>query len=921
MWSDAAFSVWGKLDRDSNLWMRLVIHLEDAHAVAGLLWEEFLPLSIKQFLCDALHLSDPEAKALVCWYAGIHDVGKAAPAFAYKAQGAGAPWVLDHMRDAGLAVPLTSTRIGHATIGQIALRDWLMSKYGIPRRIANTWSCVVGGHHGRNPTPSDITGADNSPSEVGVDAWVDVRTEILDTIAQRTGPELNLAEWTRTRLPVPAQVLLTAIVVMADWIASNQQLFPYLDHSESTERACVAYEKLGLPRPWAPVLPEDAVSLFRQRFPALGNARPRPIQQALFDSALTCGAGSLHIVEEAMGAGKTEAAFLAAEALCARFGQGGLFIGLPTMATANPMFERTLEWLITAVGTEDASVALAHGKAGLNESYADLTHQSRYGPVHDDDGDDRGHAVVNGWLRGRRKAGWSSMVIGTIDQGLFVGLKAKHVALRHLAMAGKVVVIDEVHAADTYMREYLKRVLTWLGAYRTPVILMSATLPPEQRDEYVEAYAVGRGDPRPPLTNRADIYPRITRFDGQLADVSIPRASTSPTRIEVHHLGDAPAELADLLQALLAGGGCAGVICNTVRRAQETYQVLRDHFGTDVVLMHSRFLAPHRAAKETELVAQLGRAGVRPERLIVVGTQVLEQSLDIDFDVMITDLAPVDLVLQRAGRLHRHAGRRRPARVTVPTLYLRGVEDWHVEPPVAVRGSRSVYGEALLLRAAAVLHGLEEIEIPAIIPSLVRRAYDPALEAPVGWDSRWTAAEEAALRKHAATRDRAQTYLLAEPGHPVNLTGWLDVNAGDPELDERKGRSQVRDSEDSLEVIALWRDQSGDLRIPPCARDHAGAVVPEGHPWGVTGTELSIARAMASCTLSLPVQFTHDGIIEKVISELEQTVNASGWQKSPWVSGQLVLVFDTEDRASLAGYDLRYSNDEGLLVAQAEESP
>ena len=918
-WSTATRSVWGKLDRETSSWLPLVTHLEHAAAVAGLLWDEFLPRSVKTTICTSMTLTDGQGRALVSWFAGVHDVGKASPAFAFKAEAAGSPAVLDRMRDAGLRVQRADTGIGHATVGQVAVRDWLVTKQGAHPRTATTWAGIVGGHHGRNPSFHDLDIAEASPGSTGVGTWASVRTEILETMAGRGGPDLDLAGWVQHPVPVPTQALLTAIVVIADWIASNQDYFPYQDELSTSIRAERAFDRLNLPAPWTPALPTDVAALFRDRFPTLSGSEPRPIQLALATAALTSKAPPLLIIEEAMGRGKTEAAYLAAEVLCARFGQGGVYFGLPTMATANPMFSRTLDWLTTALGRDDASVALAHGKAGLNDRYTGLMSSGRFGPVYDDADGTHGEAVVNAWLRGRRKAGLSDFVVGTIDQALFLGLKAKHVALRHLGMAGKVVVIDEVHAADTYMREYLKRVLTWLSAHGAPVILMSATLPPEQRDEYVAAYAAGRGEGDTPNTDRSDVYPRITRYDGSLSDVVVDQ-TTGGASVRLVHLDDNPTAAAALLDDLLVDGGCAGIICNTVQRAQETFHVLQERFGRDVVLLHSRFLAPHRAAKERILVEQLGRDGQRPDRLIVVGTQVLEQSLDIDFDVMISDLAPIDLVLQRIGRLHRHTTRTRPAPLVQPAIYLRGVAEWAEQPPQPIRGSRSVYGESALLRAAAVLNDRAEIRLPTEIPFLVREAYDPSLKPPSGWEQRWFAAETAAAEKVAHARDRSQTYLLAPPQTLSNLTGWLDVTDEDPERSEERGRSQVRDSEDSLEVIALWRDATGRLRVPTYARRHAGALVPEGLPWGTDGTELSVAKAMATCTLPLPIQLTNDKVVDEVIDALEKHVDASGWQKSPWVSGQLVLAFDAESKTTVAGFDLRYDPDEGLLITRSENA-
>lgn len=524
---------------------------------------------------------------------------------------------------------------------------------------------------------------------------------------------------------------------------------------------------------------------------------------------------------------------------------------------------------------------------------------------------------MNGWLRGRRRAGLADFVVGTIDQGLFTALKAKHVALRHLGLAGKVVIVDEVHAADVYMREYLKRALAWLGDYQAPVILMSATLPPAQRDEYIAAYASGRGDIEPLPTEQDDRYPRITVYDGMTRTAPLVDKPT-PHIFSLNRLPDDLRTLRRTLDGLLKEGGCAGVICNTVSRAQAAYRALREEFGDDTVLLHSRFIAPDRAQREQRLVVSLGRTGdQRPERLVVVGTQVLEQSLDVDFDIVVSDLAPMDLLFQRAGRLHRHARAKRPGPLSTPALYLRGVDDWAGNPPGPVRGSISVYGAAPLLRAAAVLSDRAVLTVPEDIPRLVREAYDVALQAPLGWESAWSVAERQAQTNSLASRQRAQAFLLPDPQTPENLTGLIDVEVSDPERSEEQGRSQVRDSEDSLEVIALWRDEEGSLRLPACSPRHPGALIPEGIEWG-TDSERALAREMATCTLSLPITLTNEGTIGRVIAELERSVDYSGWQQSPWLRGQLVLVFGPQGYARVAGFDLHYTPEMGLVVTKEE---
>lgn len=913
IWSSAARSVWGKTDPDDQLWLPVVQHLEDAAAMAGYLYDHFLPRSTKELLSTLLDASSDEVRTLVCWLAGLHDIGKLTREFTSQIR-AIMPSIVGAMADHGLSTdPPLGKPFGHPVLGQLILREWLQTRHAATRRTATTYACIAGGHHGRNPSKPTMDRATNTPQNLGAGAWDAVRDEVLAGMTTRTGADAYIAGWAQRPLPLQAQTLLTGIVIMADWMASNQDLFPYLDDHATDERVASATAKLALPEPWTPKVPgADATLLLHERFPALkGDARV--VQQALINAAFAVDEPGLFLLEAPMGVGKTEAALLAAEILVARFGQGGVFFGLPTMATANPMFERVLGWLRNAIGDHDASVSLTHGKAALNDTFAGLVRSSWRGSVYDEEGTKEARAIVNSWLHGRKRSGLASFVVGTIDQSLFGALKAKHLVLRHVALAGKVVIIDEVHAADSYMRHYLRRLLEWLGSYRVPVILMSATLPPEHRDAFLQSYALGRGDKVRPSTDRLDTYPRITVHPSATTLPAIP-PETAATRVTLHRLADAPEATCDLLAGLLDDGGCAGVLCNTVGRAQEMYRVLQHRFAGDVELVHSRYLAPDRLAREGSLMARLGPDGERPHRLIVVGTQVLEQSLDIDFDVMVTDLAPVDLVLQRLGRLHRHL-RPRLAKLSSPALHLRGVEDWDDTPITATPGARAIYGAAPLLRAAALLSTHEHVNLPADIPGLVRLAYDPDLSVPAGWEDAWAAAEQHAFTVDEEKKKRASSYLLATPFAKRDLDGWIDLEVSDPDASEAQGRSQVRDSEDGLEVIALFADAEGDIRLSPRLSRHAGALVPTQL---TAGLDDGLARAMAACTLPLPLMMCHPGAIDRVIAALETTLDYSGWQHSPWVKGQLAVVFDAGSDAVVDRFHLHYDPHEGLTVTREE---
>lgn len=928
MWSEAALSVWGKTNRDDHTWFPVVHHLTDSAAMAGELFDHYLPDGARMGLVSMTGLPIDQLRQLVCFLAGVHDVGKVTPQFCSQAKH-GFEELLAGMARHGLTAQAHPDKPQHATMGQVILTDWLVAQSGVNRRLAGSYASVIGGHHGRNPTSATLRSVQASPTALGTGRWAEVQAEVLDGIAAHTGADVHWVDWLARPLPAAAQSLLTGLVIMSDWMASNIDYFPYDAILTTPARLDRARKALDLPRPWAPEdwgPDADPTSLLQQRFPQLTGRPARSIQAELIAAAHACAEPPLLIVEAPMGVGKTEAALLAAEVLASRFGQGGVFLGLPTMATANPMFTRTLDWL-DATLTQDASVALTHGKAGLNDCYAALIGDAWRGQVYEEDGTDVGRAVVNLWLRGAKRAGLASFVIGTIDQALFSALKAKHVSLRHLGLASKVVILDEVHSADTYMRVYLTRLLTWLSAIRVPVILMSATLPPAQRAEFVAAYARGRGDKRPDAPDPSDTYPRITAYDGATRSLAVAREGV-PTEVGLERLPDDLATLTTTLSGLLDEGGCAGVVCNTVRRAQEAYDALAERFGADaVVLTHSRFLAPDRLAREADLVDRLGRDGDRrPDRLIVVGTQVLEQSLDIDFDVLISDLAPADLLLQRVGRLHRHERTGRPSAVARPRLLVRGVDDWSAMPPAPSRSGRAIYGASALLRCLAVLSGRTGLRLPEDIPVLVRTAYDPEATPPSGWQEDWAAAEARASLDEACSRSRAGSYLLADPTKMSSLDGWIDVDGGDPERAEAQGHAQVRDSEDTIEVIAVTRI-GDELFLPACA-SLPNAPIPLGQ-LGTSGDDAALARSLAACTLRLPRELCHEGIVGPLIDALESMIDTSGWQESPWLRGQLVLPFDAHGNAEFSTgvrgglhtvtHHLHYDSLRGLTVEHVKE--
>ncbi|MFK4119945.1 CRISPR-associated helicase Cas3' [Streptomyces longwoodensis] len=935
--------------------------MEDSAAVAGRLWDEWLPLTVRRLIAGVLPTGEMDGRRLVVWLAGVHDIGKATPAFACQVE-----QLAQVMRDQGLemrsrqAMGADRRLAPHALAGQVLLGEWLEERHGWTVREAGQFTVAVGGHHGVPPEHGQIQALDRHPDLLRTHGssralWKQVQEDVLDACAQEFGAAERLAAWRAVKFPQPVQVLLSALVIVSDWIASNPNLFPYFPEDvprAGAERIAAAWRGLDLPGPWRAGEPAGQVQeLFASRFGLPPGTKARPVQEAAVEMVRGLDGPGLMVIEAPMGEGKTEAALAAVEVLAARSGTGGVFFALPTMATGNAMFPRLLDWLDRLPASEGArySVLLAHSKAALNDDFADLMGQGRRIAAVDADGIEErqwrpssrdrfapAELVAHAWLRGRKKAMLSSFVAGTVDQLLFAGLKSRHLALRHLAIAGKVVVIDEAHAHDTYMSVYLDRVLSWLGSYRVPVVVLSATLPAGRRRELAEAYAgrpTGTAASFEALAQAGD-YPLLTAVTpGGTPVMRRPAASARSTHVELERLEDDMDLLADRLERELADGGCVLVIRNTVRRVLQAAAMLRARFGDEkVTVAHSCFIDVDRAAKDESLLKRFGPPG-RAERPrgahIVVASQVAEQSLDIDFDLLVTDLAPVDLLLQRMGRLHRHprggeAQTDRPERLRQARCLVTGV-DWSGPVPAPVRGSLAVYGAHALLRsAAALLPHLDAgparpVRLPADISPLVQHAYADAFDSPPGWAQALEAARARYEEHRADQAERAATFRLdaaARPGRP--LFGWIAAGAGDAD-DTRQGRAQVRDSRESLEVVVVQRRADGTLATVPWLKPDRQGRPRAGLPLPTDQVPTAFAaRTAASCGLRLPIQFSYADVMDQAIQELEE-LYVPAWQAkdSHWLAGQLILALDEDCQTLLAGFRLGYSPSDGLEVTRA----
>lgn len=896
-------SAWAKHRPSDDAYLSLVSHCRDASAAADRLWTDWLPRSTRMLLEESL--GSESARVLGRWFAATHDVGKLTPAFACQ--------VLElsgRMTAAGLEMPAVVAgrkSTPHSLAGFYAIRSYLRQVCGWRERVViDSYAVISGSHHGVPPRVEQLRMVPD-PAHMGGEHWTATRYELLELMAKETGADAFLDSWSKQRLSLPHQVLWTAFTIMADWIASDDSLFELGEFRDASETAATAFSTLAFPSPWNAPPTQVAAPLLSERFGLPPTANLNVMQRSVLERVSATTEPSLTIIESAMGSGKTEAALLAAEVLAERFGCGGAFVALPTMATSNAMFSRVLEWIRALPDLDATSAILAHSKADLQDEYRGIMPDATPADIGRDEDSSAGRGgraaevVAHQWFFGRKKGLLANFAVGTIDQLLLAALQAKHVMLRHLGLAGKVVIVDEVHAADTYMMVYLERILEWLGAYRVPVILMSATLPPAQRAALVRAYDSGRGH-QSVSESRAvsgDIgYPSVTVNGDPGEPIDVSSVASSTVRLEA--IDDDTDVLIGRLQRALVDGGCVGVVCNSVGRAQELAAALRGAFGSDVVLLHSRFLAQHRADLESVLVGELGRNGDRPYRRIIVGTQVIEQSLDLDFDLLVTDVAPVDLLFQRIGRLHRHQ-RIRPPSFREPVAWVRGVVDWSSDVPEPVAASDHIYGRWKLLCSLALLRRRDTISLPAEIPILVAEAYGDSPEMPDSWvDTAAEARSEQELQQHKS-REKARDYLLSPP-KARSMVGLLQVLGGDNP--DARGAARVREGDDGFEVIVTVRRDDG-IHLP---EQCGGELIATEHPPSPRD-----ARRARTSSLRLPGLFTKPWAIDRTIAELEQR-QYPGWIDSGPLSGELILELGPDMSATLNDQRVRYDDHDGLVI-------
>ncbi|WFC04537.1 CRISPR-associated helicase Cas3' [Lactiplantibacillus pentosus] len=910
--SRLAQSLWAKKRSDDGQWLYLplVVHLKDCENTISWLFNHWLSDGQRRQLSEAT--SEADMQKLVKFLGFTHDVGKASAAFqtkpAYNGDEQLDQLLIERLVQNGFK-SFDGIRLHHRDQSPHALAgEAILESFGVNKTVG----AIIGAHHGKpaSKVPNDqikyyTANYYQSDNDTDIQApWRQVQRELVEyglhTAGYRDVTEIPT-------LNQPEAVILTGLLIMADWLASSEfmdgdrtkPLFPLIKTTQSMttidlqarfQRAITTWQ---LDDEWIPAQVDQMSDPYQVRF----GFHARPVQAAITRALDATTDPGMAIIEAPMGIGKTEIALIAVEQLARITGRDGLYMGLPTQATTSAMFARVNDWLkrVAADQTVHLSIEELQGKSPFDRVYTSLPKASNINAT-----EEAAAAVtVNDWFSGKKSI-LTKFVVGTIDNLLLMGLKQKHLFLRHLGFSDKVVVIDEAHAYDEFMDAYLVRAVEWLGAYHVPVVILSATLPKIKRNRLLTAYLEGKYGENykklmvaPPDWEDTQAYPLLSVLDGgklkQLTHFE-GQSDQIPVTLDVQRINQDDQTLITALLQQLSEGGVAGVIVNTVKRAQALAALIPN--DVPLMVLHSAFLAPDRARQEAELQAAIGKDGKRPAKLIVIGTQVLEQSLDIDFDILYTDIAPMDLILQRAGRLQRHQTIQRPRGFQRPQLKIMSINGFgdyenHTE---------DIYSKYLLMKTDYFLKS--HIQLPDDISKLVQQVYDTTTDAQVPDIAE---AKASFVNKVEQKQYKASQYQVDKPAlqQGQSIIDWLKRRHTSVATDQQVAAA-VRDIQETLEVILLQHTDEGDFLLDGRSLDKVSS------------------KEIAQQTLRLPAAVTEN--VNKTVQQLEKMTwpYHAQWQDDVWLRGALVLPLDQDLNARLDKWHLSYSAQAGLSYSEEE---
>lgn len=558
---------------------------------------------------------------------------------------------------------------------------------------------IAASHHGSYCSSNETGACDEI---LGGEAWEALREEFVKKLASECGFELTdipPAVWEKEK------ELILGLTILADWLSSGMDLKP--DEIPTPEKCAETVKNAG----FIPFIVRKDLTfskLFKTR--KQPGFKPNDVQKAMLENIQP---GGVYILETEMGSGKTEAALALAYELLKSHRHAGIYFALPTQLTSNKIFDRFRPFLrnILDEGNRHLKALLLHSKAWLQN---DLQNDGDEG----EEGFQKEERKANSWFSSRKRGLLAPFAVGTIDQLLMAVINVRHGALRSLGVAGKVVILDEVHSYDDYtgtlIRELVERLLEW----NCTVIILSATLTHELRNSLlgIDNDRQARGYPLLSIRGENEVF--YHEFDQKKSK-----------KVKILHASSIDQAYGETLNHA-EKGECVLWIENTVGDAQKAFQFFTSHpiDGVEVGLIHSRFQEITRRRNENEWVEKYGKNATKEKRSggkILVGTQVLEQSVDIDADFLVTRLCPTDMLLQRIGRLWRHESLNefRPPSARCEVLILKEAPFQNREKWSDYDKTPPVYAPYFLMRSQEVFENRDEIVIPRDMRELMESTY------------------------------------------------------------------------------------------------------------------------------------------------------------------------------------------------------
>lgn len=866
--------LWAKAGSGSAGYHPLLYHLIDVTQVVLSIWNNSLPASSRKYFSDLLDLDETSTGKLLAFWAGLHDLGKAGPGFQAKID-----LQTIKQKQAGFDFPPIQFKPApHGFLTTWALREYLPLLQKMSIQDACLVAQAVGGHHGTWPSIEQISPTNLTRSDKGGPAWRDSRLALVQALFQLIQPPVLV------RLPEEINDrhgLLTAFsgfISFADWIGSMDEIFPYsptiLDAQEyldsSHNQAEQALIKLG----WNNWQPLKEKSSFEAIFPF----PPNEIQQQAASLFSDLQLPAMVILETPTGSGKTEAALYLADAWTQNSQSRGLYVAMPTQATSNQMHERISNFLARRYPGQQINFPLVHGGAILAANNEKAQPRS---VMDQEDQPQVGSIRAESWFLPRKRTFLAPFGVGTVDQAFLSILQTRHFFVRLFGLSQKIIVFDEVHAYDTYMSELFQRLLRWLKLLGSSVIILSATLPRETRRALVQAW---QGDATKQIEEAP--YPRMTVVSQEAKSIRLPAPKTQPITLE--WVDPAPAAIIRQLQISLQDGGCAAILCNRVSRAQEIFTALQEAAivqPQNLFLFHARFPFAWRTEIEQAVLNRFKKGGQRPEKAIVVATQVIEQSLDLDFDLMVSDLAPIDLLLQRAGRLHRHSQVQRPKLLRAARLLLASPDQHGAIPDFGK--DKYIYDEYILLLSWICLRNRQNLDLPSETESLIEAVYGELADlSNIEQDlfEYLRSTERKMKQEQEKERNQARGRLVPAPDYEALLFApQHNLEEEDPSI-HQAFQALTRLAEPTVSVACLFSHADGKYYTEP-----DGGQMIDLNMSPDTGQVIELLRH------SLSIQR------KEIVKYFAGLASPPAWNKSAALSHHYPLIFDQAGRWQLPG--------------------